>query len=218
MNAASGTDRNEGAACGRKGFAGKIYCQFTHPTGVMGSVVGRLLAVKNARRSKWVLSRLDLRPDERVLEIGYGPGVCVEAVAGRGAHVSGVDHSEVMHRQATRRNRIAVAEGRVDLRVGSMSALPFADGAFTRVFSINCFQFSTDPERDLAECRRVLAPGGRLAIAIQPRNAGATAADATAVAETLKTRFESAGFCDIETAISPFGPVPVAFVAARRPD
>jgi hypothetical protein len=64
----------------------------------------------------------------------------------------------------------------------------------------------------------VLAPGGRLAIAIQPRNAGATAADATAVAETLKTRFESAGFCDIETAISPFGPVPVAFVAARRPD
>ena len=98
--------------------------QFAKPTGAMGWMVGHLMAMKNGERSEWIFSLLELGPDDRVLEIGFGPGVDIARASGIAKFVAGVDHSDVMVRQATRRNGPAIREGRVELRHGVAAQLP----------------------------------------------------------------------------------------------
>jgi len=69
-----------------------------------------------------------------------------------------------MCRQASRR---AGASKRVDLRIGEASALPWPDAAFDGILAVNTAQFWPDPAADAAEALRVLAPGGRVVIALR---------------------------------------------------
>ena len=143
---------------------------FACPRGFAGAVIGYLMAWTHGLRNTWVLGLLDLRRDDRVLEIGFGPGTGIARVAKsvtRGC-VAGIDPSEVMFRQESRRNRRLIREGRVELRLASMSSIPYPDSNFHKVFGINCIQFSPDLLHDLGEIRRVLKPGGLPALAVQP--------------------------------------------------
>ena len=95
-----------------------------------------------------------------VLDVGCGPGVVAAAAAARGAKATGVDLAEAMVGLARERHPgIAFA-------VGDAEALPFADGAFEAVVAGFLINHVPAPERALAECARVLAPGGRLALAL----------------------------------------------------
>jgi SAM-dependent methyltransferase len=119
---------------------------FACPQGFSGAVIGYLMAWTHGWRNTWVLSLLNVKPDDRVLEIGFGPGTEMRRVAqlAKRGFVAGIDLSEVMLRQASRRNRGYIREGRVELRLASMSAIPYPDGSFDKVFGINCIQFSPD--------------------------------------------------------------------------
>src|SRR5437660_2188525 len=84
--------------------------QAHHPRGAAGRVTAWEMAHRpsNRQRSVWVVSLLGVQPADRVLEIGFGPGRAVEELVRAGAgHVSGIDHSDVMLRQASRRNTAA---------------------------------------------------------------------------------------------------------------
>src|SRR2546429_7018564 len=76
--------------------------QFAKPTGVMGKLAGHVMAMKNGDRSTWVFSLLDLKPADRVLEIGFGSGTDIARASGTVVFVAGVDHSTVMLQQASR--------------------------------------------------------------------------------------------------------------------
>jgi len=78
-----------------------------------------------------------------------------------------------MRRQATRRNRAAVAAGRVHLHVGTAAALPVGDACFSHAFAVNSLQFWPDLPAALGELRRVLMPHGRLVLALRMRNESA---------------------------------------------
>jgi SAM-dependent methyltransferase len=193
--------------------------QFGNPTGWVGDLVGRVMATSNASRSRWVLSLLDLEPAHQVLEIGFGPGVDVEraaAIASDGI-VAGIDHSPTMLRMASERNAPAIAEGRVHLEVASAARLPFDGSSFDRVFSINCVQFWPDLATGVAEARRVLVPGGRLAIAIQPRRRGATIADTLAWRDRIESAMRAAGMVGLELFVARTRPVPTTCVIGTRP-
>src|SRR5262249_59556402 len=144
-------------------------------------------------RSEWVLSQLGVAPGDRVLEIGFGPGMDIARVATSGASVAGIDHSDVMLRQACRRNADAIRAGRVDLRRGAMPDLPFAGASFDKAYSINSYQFWPHKMRALVELRRVIRPGGRVVLAVQPRNKGATDATSRETGEQLVQALREAG-------------------------
>lgn len=192
---------------------------FAHPTGWLGALTGHLMALKNRERGEWIASLLGARGTDRLLEIGFGPGVDVARVAGLATqgHVAGVDPSDVMLRQAQRRNAAAIASGRVELRLGEATALPYPDASFDCVFSTNTVQFWGDLDAGLAEARRVLVPGGRLLVAIQPRSAGATADTTGAWERRLADALAGAGFEKIEPQQRPMRPVPVVAVRGRKP-
>jgi SAM-dependent methyltransferase len=109
-----------------------------------------------ARRA--ILAALSLRPGDRLLEIGCGGGLLLRDALATGARVTGLDHSEEMVRLA---GELAPA---ADVVPGSAEALPFGDAAFTAVAMSVVFIFLPEPLTVLRECRRVLAPGGRLAV------------------------------------------------------
>jgi SAM-dependent methyltransferase len=93
----------------------------------------------------------------RVLDLACGPGHIAAAAAQRGAQVTGVDFSPQMLAQARRRYPD------IAFQAGDAEALPLADASVDAVvMGYALFHFAR-PERALAECARVLRPGGRVA-------------------------------------------------------
>lgn len=188
-----------------------------HPRGAAGSVTGWVFAHRpsNRQRNRWVVSLLDVQPADQVLEIGFGPGLAVAELARAGAgHVYGIDHSDVMLRQASRRNAAAIRAGRVTLIRASVDQIPPAlDGPFDAILAVNSLGFWPAPAQRLAELRRRLAPGGRIAIASQPRCPGATADTSRSAAREIEDLLRDAGFTHLSTQTLPLSP-PVACVLA----
>ena len=173
----------------------KFNSQFAHPQGWVGRLVGMILAVKNRERNAWTISMLDIQPNDRVLEIGFGPGQAIEEVAKLTPNgwVAGIDLSDVMVAQASKRNSAAIRSGRVLLQQGAESPLPFDDNNFNKVFAVNSMQFWSNPIGGLQEVRRVLKPGGRLVITLQPMWAK-TEEEVQLVAEKLMFQLKQVGF------------------------
>jgi ubiquinone/menaquinone biosynthesis C-methylase UbiE len=153
----------------------------------------------NRRRNAWVVSLLDVQHDDRVLEIGFGPGIAIRALSRRTpeGYVCGLDHSAVMVRQAARRNAEAVRRGQVDLRLGSVEELPDFDAPFDKALAVNVPPFWDQPVELLGNLRRVLKTGGQIALAFQPRGPGATDEAATAAGQDLLAALRSAGFWQV---------------------
>ena len=195
-----------------------FFAQFGKPTGTLGAVVGQLMALKNGPRSRFVLSLLDLAPHHRALEIGFGPGVDLARVAALvpEGSVAGVDHSDVMLRQARRRLKRTGHLARADLRLAGVAPLPFADAVFERLFSINCVQSWDNLDAATREISRVLAPTGRVAIAFQPMSRGATDDSARRKAAEIAESLGRAGLREISISERALRPVLCCCVLATR--
>lgn len=193
--------------------------QFGRPSGPLGLVVGLIMRLRpsNRLRNQRTVELLDIRPDDRVLEVGFGPGLAVERAAelASAGTVVGVDHSEAMLRLASRRNAEAIRAGRVELLLGSASALPRFDGPFDKVLAVNVFMFWKDPVAVLTGLSQVMKPGGVIAITLQPRNRGATADDTRAAGERIAAALRAAGFTVVRTEILEMAPVSAACVLGR---
>ena len=191
-----------------------------HPRGAAGSVTGWVFAHRpsNRQRNHWVVSLLRVQPADRVLEIGFGPGLAVAELARAGAaHVYGIDHSAVMLQQATRRNAAAIRSGRVTLLNASVDQLPpVLDGPFDAILAVNSLGFWPAPAERLAELRRRLAPGGRIAVVSQPRCHGATAGTSRSAAGEIETLLRGAGFSLLSTETLPLSPPVVCVLATPQ--
>jgi SAM-dependent methyltransferase len=194
--------------------------QAHHPRGAAGSVNGWMFAHRpsNRQRNRWAVSLLGVQAADQVLEIGFGPGLAVAQLVRAGAgHVYGIDHSDVMLRQASRRNATAIRAGRVTLINAPADQLPAAlHGPFDAILAVNSLGFWPAPAERLAELRRRLAPGGRIAIVSQPRCPGATADTSRSAAAEIENLLRSAGFTHMSTETLPLSP-PVICVLAASP-
>lgn len=194
--------------------------QFGHPRGIAGRMAGWVMAHRgsNLQRNRWAVALLDVAPEDRVLEIGFGPGVAIAELAhraGRG-HVHGIDHSAVMVRRASRRNRAAVRAGRVELVQSSVDRLPRFDEPFDAILTVNSLGFWAEPVNRLRDLRRLLRPGGRIALVTQPRCPGATRDTTARAAQELQDLLTQAGFGQMRVETLELDP-PVACVLATNP-
>jgi SAM-dependent methyltransferase len=185
----------------RQRAIGAVRARFGRPTGLLGSAAGLLMAhrTSNRRRNSWAVSLLDVQRDDRVLEIGFGPGLAIRelgSIAAEG-YVCGIDHSELMLRRARRRNADGLRRGVVDLRLGSVEELPAFDAPFDKILAVNTMGFWSEPLARLAELRRLLRPGGLIAVAHQPRGPGATDEASLAKGRQIAAALTRAGFSEV---------------------
>jgi ubiquinone/menaquinone biosynthesis C-methylase UbiE len=155
---------------------------FGRPEGVLARLGGIILAWANRSFAGEIVALLEIGASDRVLEVGFGPGVGIALLARAATRgiVAGVDPSAAMVKQATARNAAAIASGAVDLRRAPANGIPFADGSFDTAIAINSMQVWPDARAGLCEIRRVLAAGGRIALGFTP-NSGQPKAGVTEV-------------------------------------
>ncbi|MER5933529.1 methyltransferase domain-containing protein [Streptomyces sp. NPDC002054] len=146
---------------------GPVTSPFARPRGMRGRAAGRFMWWTNKQHQEDVLGALDIRPQDRVLEVGYGPGGLLRLLATRteAAVIRGVDPSAEMRAAATRANRAAVRAGRVTLGLGTADRTGLADQSVDRVVSVNNVAIWPDLEAGLRELHRVVRPGGTVVIA-----------------------------------------------------
>ncbi len=142
--------------------------QSAHPRGALGHIVARVMALDTARVNRRVLTHIEPKPGERILELGCGHGRTLQAVAERVAPdglAVGIDPSEVMCGVARHRNRAGIATGAVRVSPGYSDHVPEDNASFDKVFSVHTLYFWPDLSRGLREIRRILKEGGELWLA-----------------------------------------------------
>ena len=195
--------------------------QFRQPRGLLGALAGVIMANRpsNRRRNAWAVERLDISPDDNVLEIGCGPGVGIALIAARldTGRVVGIDHSPVMIEQARMRNRAAIREGKVELAVHGIDDLPVTLGGFTKIMAVNVLQFLPDLNAACAAITDIMAPGAMLAVTYQPRMAHPTREAAIAFGDRLAIAFGHAGLVRIRMEEMPNTTAPVITISGYCP-
>src|SRR5262249_27974716 len=143
--------------------------------------------------------------------VGFGPGIAIQEVAGRAAYVAGIDFSRTMVAASRRRNMAAIHSGKVVLRYGDATALPFFNASFDKAFSIHSIYFLHDAMKALREIYRVLKPNGLLVLTVLPKekwnpenpDAAGTPECKPYSGEELKTMLGKAGFRDLKIEADP---------------
>lgn len=116
---------------------------------------------RNAEMQTAAFEALELRSEDRFLDVGCGTGAAVRQAAAVASHAVGVDLSPAMLERA---ERLAAGIDGVEFRLAESSELPFEDGAFTAVLCTSAFHHYPDPEAAVREMGRVLTSGGRIVI------------------------------------------------------
>ncbi len=167
--------------------------QFGNPHGLLGQLVGVILAVNNNERINWLISEMNIKPDDKILEIGYGPGVAIQNISSQltTGSITGIDISEVMMKQAVKRNEAAVQSGKVRLIRGTADNLN-KEEKFDKIFGMNVHIFWKDPVQEIEKLKQLLNDSGEIILALQPRFAK-TEGMVLEEAEKTKNYFRKAG-------------------------
>lgn len=187
-------------------FWDRVSKQLSHPSGFGGRVVARLMNRGNASMNDAAIEQLEPAAGDRILDVGFGGGVSFRPLMERGAKVAGIDRAEDVVSAARGAHREALAAGGLELAVGEVQQLPFPDGAFDGVLTVNTIYFWPDLGAGLSELRRVLAPGGRVVVAIRD---GAVMKHVSRdifelrAPEEVRAAIEAAGFSDARLSSPP---------------
>ncbi len=141
----------------------------------------------------WAVETLDVKPTDRLLEIGCGHGVAVSLVCKQldGGSIIALDRSSKMIEMARKRNAEHVAAGRASFHTASLSDANFGNLQFDTIFAIRVRLFlQPNPVRELAVIKNSLAPAGSFHLIYDPFEAH----QARGVAETASSVLEQHGF------------------------
>ncbi len=147
-------------------FMSRLLKQCRKPSGWFGEMVGRGMNSSHAPLTGWGLTHISVDKQDVVLDIGCGGGRTISRLAEMAAEgkVYGIDYSEKSVSLSSRKNRRLIAQGRVEIRQGEVSRLPYPDGMFDLVTAVETHYFWPDLVSDFREVRRVLKPGGTLLV------------------------------------------------------
>jgi arsenite methyltransferase len=139
--------------------------QFRKPTGFLGRVISLIMIRGNKPAYDKLIPLLDIRQQDKVLEIGYGHGLGVGKISnGYDCTVTGIDFSELMYREALKRNRRKIEQGRVRLYLGDFLTWDAGPGYFDKIFCINVIYFWDNLDEPFTKMYRLLRIEGVLCI------------------------------------------------------
>jgi SAM-dependent methyltransferase len=153
------------------GLFSAIGKQLQHPRGLFGKALFRWMTRTTIAHARWTADLMDVRPDDHVLEVGFGNGANIGLLARRASkgYVTGAEISETAIEMASKTNAKAISEGRVKLHQAAGGALPFDDGTFDKACTVATVYVIADPSAVFREMHRVLKPDGLAAVTFPVR-------------------------------------------------
>ena len=93
--------------------------QFRKPTGFFGKIISKIMIKGNSSAYDKIIAELDIKQKDKILEIGYGHGLGIDIISSNyDCFLSGIDFSELMFKEATKRNKKHIANKKADLYYG----------------------------------------------------------------------------------------------------
>jgi SAM-dependent methyltransferase len=147
-------------------FTASIMKQCRRPEGWLGRIMVLWLNLIHSSLTDWGLTHIEFAEDATILDVGCGGGRTIRKLAeiASAGNIVGIDYSEDAVAVSRRTNRTLIETGRVEVRRGTVYSLPFPDDAFDLVTAIETHYFWPNLADDLQEVKRVLNPGGVLAV------------------------------------------------------
>ena len=140
--------------------------QLQRPTGWRGRFMLWRMNSGHSKLTDWGLEHVTVEKHDTILDVGCGGGRTIGKLAAKATdgRVYGVDYSEASVAASRRTNALAIRAGRVEVRLGAVSQLPFGDHMFDLVTAVETHFWWPDLSIAMREIHRVLKPGGRLII------------------------------------------------------
>jgi ubiquinone/menaquinone biosynthesis C-methylase UbiE len=199
------------------GLKQKFNKQFGNPVGNLGRFVGWLMSVKNRDRAKWTIEKLNLKPTDYVLEVGYGSGASFKVVADQltSGFIAGIDHSSIMMEQAIKRNKKNIDAKKAELKFGTVWDLDYPEEHFDIIFGSNVHFFWENPTKEFQKLYSYLKQDGRLIMVFQPRWTKSEE-QVKQEAEKTKKQYEGAGFNNIDIGFKQMKPVTCIYICGQK--
>ena len=136
------------------------------PLGPTYDRYGALLSFgQDPRWRRFLVSRVDVRPEDTVLDVATGTAaVALELARQKDCYVVGVDQSAAMLEEGRRRVALKAAATKIRLQEGTATDLPFEDGQFDALTFTYLLRYVDDPLATLRGLARVVKPGGTIAM------------------------------------------------------
>ncbi|HWY40977.1 MAG TPA: class I SAM-dependent methyltransferase [Chthoniobacterales bacterium] len=146
--------------------ADKVIGQCRKPSGLFGRFILWDMNRHHSKLTDWGLSHVGIEKTDTILDVGCGGGRTISKLAAMASDgkVHGIDYSEESVTAAHRRNTRWIDIGRVSIREGTVSQLPFTDYTFDLITAIETHLFWPDLPNDFREIYRVLKQDGELLI------------------------------------------------------
>jgi SAM-dependent methyltransferase len=188
--------------------------QFRNSQGFLGSIAGWIMANRpsNRARNRWTIHLLQLKPTDHVLEIGCGPGVALyqAGLQTPKGQVIGLDHSDIMVKQAQRRN-----PGTTIIKRDLAS---IKGQLFDKIFSINVIQFVPDFFLFYRQIAQLLRKDGIVVTTYQPRHQHAKRQNAIDTGQKIASVMENIGFASITQLELALQPIPaITVIGCKSP-
>lgn len=143
-------------------FIGK---QFRKPSGFGGRIISFMMKRSNKVAYEIIIPKLEIKQHDRILEIGYGHGIGVDMICKQfDCHVTGIDFSELMFKEAQIRNKKHIEDNKASLHYGNYLDFDCALNSFDKIFFINVIYFWENIEIPFNKIKRDLKPGGKVCI------------------------------------------------------
>jgi len=139
-----------------------IASQFKKPSGLLGVLVARLMKKSNEKNYNRLITDLAVKPGDKILEIGYGPGIGIKLIAENCTEcfIEGIDFSNLMYKKASQFNKNFIADGNVRLHQGDFIEISLPANNYDKIFCLNVVYFWNELSRPFGKIRSLLKDGG----------------------------------------------------------
>jgi len=135
--------------------------QFRRPSGFLGRVISKLMIKGNKNAYDIIIRELDIKTNDKLFEIGYGHGLGIyNILSNYECHISGIDFSELMFKEATNRNRKFIENKKSKLGFGDFLSSDITQNQFDKVFCLNVIYFWDNLEVPFTKIRSILNDDG----------------------------------------------------------
>jgi len=184
-------------------FKNFIAAQFKKPSGLFGMFSSNIMIKGNKANYEKLIRDLDLQPGDKLLEIGYGPGVGINMIAKActSCTIHGIDFSKLMYRKARKYNKQYLDNNAMLLQYGDFLKTAVVSNEYDKIFCLNVVYFWNDLQEPFRKVLSLLKAGGAFHIYMANRDALKKAPDTVFNKYSIKQVVEalkSVGFGNVE--------------------